>query len=62
MSTISQTSTGLIGPRYRISAVLNDPDFVAVAVFSALGMLASFYFMSHFPFLLDDATYLASYL
>jgi hypothetical protein len=52
MSTTSEstkTSTGLIGPRSRISAVVNDPDFVAVALFSALGLLASFYFMTHVP-------------
>jgi hypothetical protein len=69
MSTIAQTSTGSIGLRHRISAVLNDPDFVAVAVFSgvgllvsALGLLASFYFMGHFPSLVDDAASLAPYL
>jgi hypothetical protein len=69
MSTITQTSTGFIGLRGRISAVLYDPDFVAVAVFSAvgllvsaLGLLASFYFASHFPSLVDDAASLAPYL
>jgi hypothetical protein len=45
----TQTSTGLIGLRHRISAVVNDPDFAATALFSALGLLASFYFMSHLP-------------
>ena len=40
MSTTSQTtSTSLIGLRHRISAVVNDPDFAAVALFSALGLL-----------------------
>jgi hypothetical protein len=29
--------------------VEDDPDFVAVALFSALGLLASFYFMTHVP-------------
>jgi len=51
MGTITQTtqtSTGLIGLRYRISAVVSDPEFIAVALFSALGLLASFYFMTHF--------------
>jgi hypothetical protein len=62
MSTVTQTSTGLIGLRHRISAVLNDPDFAAVAAFSAVGLLASFYFMSHFPLLVDEATSLAPYL
>ena len=47
--TSTQTSTGVIGLRHRISAVLNDPDFAATALFSALGLLASFYFMSHLP-------------
>jgi hypothetical protein len=45
----TQTSTGLIGLRHRISAVVNDPDFAATALFSALGLLASFYFMTHLP-------------
>ncbi len=51
MSTTTQTTqtlTGLIGLRSRISAVVSDPEFVAVALFSALGLLASFYFMTHF--------------
>jgi hypothetical protein len=66
MSTITQASTGSIGLRNRISAVLNDPDFCAVTVFSAVGLLVSalglFYFMSHFPSLVDDAMSLAQYL
>jgi hypothetical protein len=35
--------------RHRISAVVNDPDFAVVVLFSALGLLASFYFMTHVP-------------
>jgi hypothetical protein len=62
MSTITQTSTGFVGRRHRISAVLSDSDFAAIAVFSALGLLASFYFVSHFPSLVDDAASLAPYL
>jgi hypothetical protein len=62
MSTTIQTSTRAIGPRDRISAVLNDPNFAVVAIFSGLGLLASLYFMSHFPFSVEDATFLASYL
>ncbi len=52
MSTTNQTtetSTGFIGLRDRTSAIVNDPNLVAVALFSALGLLASFYFMTHFP-------------
>jgi hypothetical protein len=50
MSTTPQTtSTGLISLRHRISTVVNDPDFVATALFSALGLLASLYFMTHVP-------------
>ena len=56
----TQTSTGLIGLRHRISAVVNDPDFVAVALFSALGLLASFYFMTHFALSVEDATLLVT--
>ena len=63
MSTTSQTtSTSLIGLRHRISAVVNDPDFVAVALFSALGLLASFYFMTHFPLPVEVATLLATWM
>ena len=58
----TQTSTGLIGLRHRISAVVNDPDFVAVALFSALGLLASFYFMTHFAVPVKDATLLATWM
>jgi hypothetical protein len=61
MSTITDTSTGFIG-LHRILAGLNDPNFPAVAIFSALGLLASFYFMSHFPIAVEDAPFLASYL
>jgi hypothetical protein len=49
MTITTQTSTGLIGLRSRIWTVVNDPDFAATALFSALGLLASFYFMTHFP-------------
>ena len=49
MSTTTQTSTGFIGLWHRTSAVVNDPDFAATALFSALGLLASFYFMTHLP-------------
>ena len=58
----TQTSTGLIGLRHRISAVINDPDFVAVALFSALGLLASFYFMTHLTLSVEDASFLAQWL
>jgi hypothetical protein len=49
MSTTTQTSTGYIGLRHRTSALFKDPNFTVVALFSALGLLASFYFMTHFP-------------
>jgi hypothetical protein len=49
MSTTTETTQTSTGPRSRISAVVNDPDFVAVALFSALGLLASFYLMTHVP-------------
>jgi hypothetical protein len=58
----TQTSTGLIGLRHRISAVVNDPDFVAVALFSALGLLASFYFMTHFALPVEDATLFSTWM
>jgi hypothetical protein len=54
----TQTSTGFIGLR----AVVNDPNFVAVALFSALGLLASLYFMTHFSLPVEDATFLTSWL
>jgi hypothetical protein len=39
----THTSTGFIG-----RAVVND-DLAILALFSALGLLASFYFMTQFP-------------
>ncbi len=51
MSTTNQTtqiSTGFIGLRHRTSTIVNDPNLIVVALFSALGLLASFYFMTHF--------------
>ncbi len=51
----AKTSTG-------IATVANDPDFVAVALFSALGLLATIYLMINFPFSVEDATFLASLL
>ncbi len=53
MSTTTQTtktSTGFIGLR----AVVSDPNLTAVALFSALGLLASFYFMTHFALSVVD--------
>jgi hypothetical protein len=58
----TQTATGFIGLRHRTSTVVNDPNFLAVALFSALGLLASFYFMTHFSLPVEDATFLASWL
>ena len=49
MSTTTQTSTGSIGLRDRVSAVVNDSNLAVLALFCALGLLASLYFMVHFP-------------
>ncbi len=52
MSTTTQATkvlTGFIGLRHRTSTVVNDPNFIVVTLFSALGLLASFYFMTHLP-------------
>jgi hypothetical protein len=65
MSTTPQTSqtlTGLIGLWHRISTVVNDPDFAAVVLFSALGLLASFYFITHFALPVEDATLLTAWM
>jgi hypothetical protein len=43
---ITQTSTGLVGLGHR--TVVNG-DVAALALFCALGLLASFYIMTHFP-------------
>jgi hypothetical protein len=62
MSTTTQSSTGFIGLRHRTSALVNDPNFVVVILFSALGLLASFYFMTHLSLPVEDATFLTSWL
>ncbi len=52
MSTTNQTtqiSTGFIGLRHRTSTIVNDPNLIVVALSSVLGLLASFYFITHFP-------------
>ncbi len=54
----TQTSTGFIGLR----AVVSDPNLTAVVLFSALGLLASFYFMTHFALSVDDATFLTAWM
>jgi hypothetical protein len=56
------TTQGFIGLRYEISAVVNDPDLAVVVLFSALGLLAAFYFMTHFRLSVEDATLLAQWL
>ncbi len=58
----TKTSTGFIGLWQRIAVVTNNPDFAAVALFVSLGLLASIYLMTHFPFSVEDATVLASWL
>jgi hypothetical protein len=59
---MSTTTQGFVGLRHRISAVAIDPNLTAVVLFSALGLLASFYFMTHFPLSVEDATLLAQWL
>jgi hypothetical protein len=49
VSTGARTLTGFIGLRHQTWAVVNDANLPLVALFSALGLLASFYFMTHFP-------------
>jgi hypothetical protein len=58
MSTATQGFNGL---RHRISAVAIDPDLVVVVLFSALGLLAALYFMTHFPLSDEDATFLTQW-
>jgi hypothetical protein len=62
MSTTIQTSTGFIGLQNRISAVVSDPNFAVVVLFSMLGLLASFYFMTHFALPVEDATILSAWM
>jgi hypothetical protein len=58
---MSTTTQGFIGLRHQTSAVAKD-NLAVVVVFSALGLLASFYFMTHFPLPVEDATFLTSWL
>ena len=62
MSTTTQTSTGVVGLQSRISAVVRDPNFAVVVLFSALGLLASFYFITHFALPVEDATLLTAWM
>jgi hypothetical protein len=59
---MSTTTQGFIGLRHRISAIAIDPNLTVVVLFSALGLLAAFYFMTHFPLSVEDATLLAQWL
>jgi hypothetical protein len=56
MTTITQRYISLT------PVVVVDRDLAVVVLFSVLGLLASVYFMTHFPLSLDDATNLASWL
>jgi hypothetical protein len=53
---------GFIGLRHRISAAAIDPNLAVAVLFSALGLLAAFYFMTHFPLSAEDATFLTQWL
>jgi hypothetical protein len=59
ISTTTKTSTGIIGRWYQ--AVVND-DLAVLGLFCALGLLASFYLMTHFPLQVEDAAFLTSWL
>ena len=56
------TTQGFIGLRHRTSAVANHPDLAVAVLLSALGLLAAFYFTAHFPFSVEDATFLTQWL
>ena len=51
MSTTTQYGTGIVEHRLAI-----------LALFSTLGLLISFYVMTHFPLPVEDATFLTSWL
>jgi hypothetical protein len=57
MSTITQRFISLQTP-----ALVIDRDFSIVVLFCVLGLLASVFFMTHFPLPVDDATLLTSWL
>jgi hypothetical protein len=60
MSTATQDFVS--GLRHRTTAVASDPNLAIVVLFCVLGLIASVYFMTHFPLSVDDATSLASWL
>jgi hypothetical protein len=59
---MSTTTQGFIGLHHRTSTLVIDRNLAAVILFCVLGLLASVYFMIHFPLSADDATSLASWL
>jgi hypothetical protein len=59
---MSTTTQGFNRLRHRISAVTIDPNLTVVVPFSALGLLAALYFMTHFPLSVEDATFLSQWL
>jgi|GraSoiStandDraft_17_1057272.scaffolds.fasta_scaffold1561544_1 hypothetical protein len=59
ISTTTIASTGFIGRWYQ--AVVND-DLAVLALLCALGLLASFYLMTHFPLSVEDAAFLTSWV
>jgi hypothetical protein len=58
---MSTTTQDFVSPRRRTSVVI-DRDLTIVVLFCVLGLLASVYFMTHFPLSANDATSLASWL
>jgi hypothetical protein len=57
MSTTTEFGTGIVEHR---PAVVNE--LAILALFSALGLLASLYVMTHFPLPVEDATFLTTWL
>jgi hypothetical protein len=58
---MSTTTQGFVGLPRRTSVAI-DRDLAIVVLFCVLGLLASVYFMTHFPLSVDDTTSLASWL
>jgi hypothetical protein len=59
---MSTTTQGLVGLHRRRTSVVIDRDLAIVILFCVLGLLASVFFMTHFPLSVDDATTLASWV
>jgi hypothetical protein len=57
MSTTTEFGTGIVEHR---PAVVNE--LAILALFSALGLLASLYVVTHFPLPVEDTTFLTAWL